>query len=142
MTVRSRRNQVIGSCFLLVAIALLLLEFVSGVVVTARVLESLVALELIWVGIRLIVTSRLVITRDALIMRNKWGRKIIISRTEIASVEMGTRTFAYNRAFPRMQLQSGRLVDLNAFEQPTARACRSDSSVRRLIEALSPSEIR
>ena len=138
MSIRSARNVLLGVCFLIVAVTLLVVQLLPHIDVAARVIVILVALEMVWIGARLVVTSRLQITSEAIVMRNRWGKKITIPCNQIQSVEMGSRNFAYDRSFPRIHLTSGEVLDLFVFEQPSARASKHDSSVKHLIEILSP----
>jgi hypothetical protein len=98
----------------------------------------IVALWLLWIGVRLVFTSRIQISKDQVSYRNRWGRQIIILRRDIESVDVGRRQFVYSRSFPRLHLRSGSAVDLVFFEQPSTKAIASDSTVSRLVTELSP----
>jgi hypothetical protein len=137
-TFRSARNVVLGSCFILGAVILVVVQVLPHIAVVARVIELGVAVECTLIGIRLIFTSSLQVTTNSLTMRNRWGQRIVIPYSDIDTVEMGSRNFAYDRSFPRIRLKSGKVVDLLAFEQASSRATKKNSSVRQLIDKLSP----
>jgi hypothetical protein len=136
VTITSTRNRAIGAAFLLVTALFLNAQFARDVAVATRVLTALGALIFALMGIRLLLTASVRIDTDTVAYRDKWLRRIELRRTDIRSVEMGRRTLAYQRAFPRVNLESGQSIDLVYFEQALARANEPGSSVGRIIQAL------
>jgi hypothetical protein len=106
--------------------------------VSSAAIAVALAILFAFTGIRLIVTSKIEITIDLVVFRSKWGRLIKIPREQIRTVEIGSRNFVYDRSFPRLQLQSGVVINLFFFEQATSRANSVNSLVKRLIDALAP----
>jgi hypothetical protein len=133
---RSIRNRVLGVSFIIGTVILAVAVSLPNVSATAVVLSSPVGLAMLRGGIRLIITSKVEVTADYVILRGKWGKIVKIPRDQIASIEVGSRNFLYDRSFPRIRLRSGEVKDLMIFEQATERANSKGSSVKRLIDAL------
>jgi hypothetical protein len=122
---------------LVVAALLLTAQLARDVQVATRVVSALGALILAQIGFRLLLTGSVRIDTETVAYRNKWLRRVELRRTDIRSAEMGRRTLAYERAFPRVNLESGQSIDLVSFEQPVARANEPGSLVGRIIQVLS-----
>jgi hypothetical protein len=123
---------------LVVAALLLTAQLAHDVQVATRVVTALGALILALIGVRLILTGSVRIDPETVAYRDKWLKRVELRRSDIRSVEMGRRILAYERAFPRLNLESGQSIDLVYFEQPVARANEPGSLVGRIIQALNP----
>lgn len=132
----STRNRVLGGLFLAAAILLCIVMLLPGIGGGGIAIAAIVSVWLGWIGFRLIVTSKLNVTIGYIEARNRWGRTSRIERSGIERVELGTRNVFYERAFPRLVLKSGGVVDLLFFEQPARNAQLSDSTVNRVLDAL------
>jgi hypothetical protein len=105
-----------GVIFAAVAALMTLSASITTSVPSAAIIELLIALECLVLGVRLMLTSSILLSPDSVIFRTRRLRKVVVPIHDVASVSEGTRRLLFSRVFPRITLKSGEQLNLTSFE--------------------------
>jgi hypothetical protein len=132
----SRRNRILGLPFAALGIVLVFSASVTTSDPAAAVIELLIAIECIYFGLRLFVSSVITISQGQVRYRTRSFRIKIVRASDIAEASEGHRLLAYERVFPRIALKNGKYVDLISFELKQSKALETGNSVSKIVERI------